>query len=202
MTKEELKKELLEKIKPGVKASDLKKLKRSKSADDISQIPDPPPLPNNNPPNHLLQDQLKEKQKQIEQLKKDLETISTELKEKEKAFALELSQTKQQLDNSLQARVTAVKVFGQEHDKRTKVEQELNETINEASTELVKGDDKVSSLSTKLNQAQAQINSLQQELKRAKIRRGSSPSSSDELPESLSYLRYVLYSLLAILFTL
>ncbi len=42
MTKQDLQKELKEKIKPGVKASDLKKLKRSKSADDI---PKAPPLP-------------------------------------------------------------------------------------------------------------------------------------------------------------
>src|SRR3954453_13834722 len=42
MTKQDLQQELLEKEKPGVKASDLKKLKRSKSADDI---PSAPPLP-------------------------------------------------------------------------------------------------------------------------------------------------------------
>jgi chromosome segregation ATPase len=41
MTKEQLQKELQEKVKAGVKPSDLKKLKRSKSADDI-----PSPTPN------------------------------------------------------------------------------------------------------------------------------------------------------------
>jgi hypothetical protein len=41
MTKQNLQKELLEKVKPGTKPSDLKKLKRSKSADDI---PNAPPL--------------------------------------------------------------------------------------------------------------------------------------------------------------
>src|SRR5437660_12496817 len=44
MTKEQLQKELKEKIRPGVKASDLKKLKRSKSADDIPKVPASVPL--------------------------------------------------------------------------------------------------------------------------------------------------------------
>src|ERR1043166_195705 len=43
MVKEALQKELKEKVKEGVKPSHLKKLKRSKSADDI---PSAPPLPN------------------------------------------------------------------------------------------------------------------------------------------------------------
>jgi hypothetical protein len=43
MTKEQLQKEIQSKVKPGVKPSDLKKLKRSKSEGDIPQAP---PLPN------------------------------------------------------------------------------------------------------------------------------------------------------------
>src|SRR4051812_33100437 len=46
MTKENLQKELLEKVKPGTKPSDIRKLKRSKSADDI---PSAPPLPTSVP---------------------------------------------------------------------------------------------------------------------------------------------------------
>ena len=44
--KENLQKELLEKVKPGTKPSDIRKLKRSKSAGDI---PSAPPLPNSTP---------------------------------------------------------------------------------------------------------------------------------------------------------
>ncbi|CAG8701533.1 3506_t:CDS:1, partial [Ambispora gerdemannii] len=40
-------KELQEKVKEGVKPSDIMKLKRSKSESDISNIPTPPPLPDN-----------------------------------------------------------------------------------------------------------------------------------------------------------
>jgi len=67
MTKQDLQKELIETVKEGVKPSDLKKLKRSKSADDISSNnPPAPPLP-------LVNEQLKEKQKQIESLTEKLE---------------------------------------------------------------------------------------------------------------------------------
>src|ERR1044072_6172158 len=113
--KEDLQQEILDKVKPGTKPSDISKLKRSKSADDISTIPTPPPLP-------IVNDQLKEKQREIENLRQELETVNQELKE-----------TKEQLDNSLAARVAGVKVFGEEHAKRKKIQQELNQTLEEAS---------------------------------------------------------------------
>src|SRR5437868_7719938 len=168
MNKEKLQKEIKEKVKPGVKPSDLKKLKRSKSADDIPNAPasvpltksqsNPPletkypyttlisqqqeldrlqketetksttisllrkkidELEKNNPPHILLQDQLQEKQKQIESLTQDL-------------------------DNSLFARQQAVKQFGQIHDQLQKVKQELDENVDQASTELVSQDDQIS----------------------------------------------------------
>src|SRR5438309_1774994 len=99
MTKKaDLQKELLTEVKEGVKPSDLKrKLKRSRSLGDIPSAPPPPPnleqentqlkteltkitqqlkeLHNNptNPPTPLLTDQLKEKQKEIETLRANLE---------------------------------------------------------------------------------------------------------------------------------
>lgn len=133
MTKQQLQKELLEKVKPGTKPSHLKKLKRSKSEGDI---PKAPPLPthstplnrskstepfqdskypyttlvsqqeelnklkkettaksdtisllrkkiedleNSNPPNALLSEQLTTKQKEIEELRKNLELTNSEL---------------------------------------------------------------------------------------------------------------------------
>jgi chromosome segregation ATPase len=133
MTKANLQKELKEKVKEGIKPSHLKKLKRSKSVDDIPASPTQPlplnrsksqleiPLQpslkdqvlqlqdqvkfhsetaanylsslqtsqakvndlesqiKNNPPNQLLQDQLSEKQKSIENLTKKLEETNSEL---------------------------------------------------------------------------------------------------------------------------
>jgi DNA-binding transcriptional MerR regulator len=87
MTKQEFQQELKEK-KEGTKLSDIKRLKRSKSADDISATP----------PSLLVNDQLKEKQKEVENLRKKLEDTNTKL-----------TDTTEQLDNSLLARHKSLK---------------------------------------------------------------------------------------------
>jgi DNA-binding transcriptional MerR regulator len=87
MTKEQLQQELKEKVKAGVKPSDIKRLKRSKSANDV----------NPNPPTPLLQDQLQEKQKEIEELRAQLENQPA------------LSEFSELIDNSLQARHQSLK---------------------------------------------------------------------------------------------
>jgi len=92
MTNPELQQELKEKVKAGVKLSDLKKLKRSKSADDI----------NPNPPTQLLQDQLKEKQKEVELLRKQSEDSAQQIEDLKKQ--LESKPTLPELDHSLIAR--------------------------------------------------------------------------------------------------
>ncbi|CAI2196359.1 15587_t:CDS:2, partial [Funneliformis geosporum] len=81
--------ELLEKVKPGRKPSDIKRLKRSKSDSDLAPIPVAPP--------NLLQDQLTQKQKELEELRAKLEIAHQALKE-----------IKQLLDNSLEARTNAL----------------------------------------------------------------------------------------------
>jgi molecular chaperone GrpE (heat shock protein) len=117
MTKQQLQKELKEKIKPGTKPSDIK-LKKSKSDGDLPKTktqsftePKYPyttlsqseeltklqketvaksdtikllrkkieELEQNNPPNALLTDQLKEKQKELENLREKLELTHQEL---------------------------------------------------------------------------------------------------------------------------
>jgi hypothetical protein len=118
MTKQNFQKELLEKIKPGVKASDLKRLKRSKSADDI---PSAPPLPNSVPLSKsqseipLTQSSAKPTLTQLqEQIKFHAETAQNYLKSlqvsqakvcelEEKLKNKPLSQS-EELDNSLFAR--------------------------------------------------------------------------------------------------
>jgi hypothetical protein len=183
MTKQALQQELKEKVKAGVKPSDLKKLKRSKSADDIKEIPPAPPLP-------IVNDQLKEKQKEVEDLRKQLEETNAKLKK-----------TEQDLDNSLAARVAGVKAFGQEHDKRTKAQRELNETIEEASSELITSDKQVSNVRTKLFKAQQEISKLQQELNREKLKHMTILPYPESTP-TLDYFKYALYSLLAVCFML
>jgi hypothetical protein len=75
--KDQLQKELKEKVRPGVKPS---QLKRSKSLNDItsseSQIPQAPPLPQSIPldaEKQILTEQLALKQKEIEALRQKLE---------------------------------------------------------------------------------------------------------------------------------
>jgi len=63
--KQDLQKELQEKVIPGVKPSDLRKLKRNKSADDITNIPVAPPLPNNQLAIEKLQQQFNSQLQQI-----------------------------------------------------------------------------------------------------------------------------------------
>ena len=143
MTNPELQQELKEKVKEGVKPSDLKKLKRSKSADDI----------NPNPPTQLLQDQLSEKQKEVEKLREQLETKSSEL-----------VQVQTELDNSLQARHEAVKQFSQIYDKLQLIKQELNENVDYASDELLNQDETISQLREQKQQAKLRIQELEQDL--------------------------------------
>ncbi|CAI2161600.1 13877_t:CDS:1, partial [Funneliformis geosporum] len=111
-----------------------------------NDIPTAPPLP-------LINDQLKEKQQEVENLRSKLAQKNTELTE-----------TKEQLDNSLLARIEAVKQFGLIYDKLQLISKELDDTVEQASDELVKGDEKTSQLRTKLWTAQQQIVSLQRDL--------------------------------------
>jgi len=134
MTKKDLQKELLEKVKEGVKPSDLKRLKRSKSADDIAtrdqvnyredakrhfkRVQELEQELKNNPPTPLLAEQLKEKQAEIEELRSSVSALSKErqeLKQKleEKATILITSQPIESelsdLDQTLIARHQSLK---------------------------------------------------------------------------------------------
>src|SRR5438874_8143558 len=106
-----------------------------------------------NPPNPLLQEQLKVKQQEVESLRKKLENTNTKL-----------TDTTTELDNSLFARYEAVKQFGKVYDKLQLVKQELDDTVDQASDELISSDDKNSSLRTKLFTARQQISDLQKDL--------------------------------------
>jgi chromosome segregation ATPase len=244
VTKDQLQQELKKEVRPGVKPSDLKKkLKRSKSADDVvspstpniplqksqSQLEIPLTQPSKeetitnlkeqvkfhaetaqnyltslstsqakvseleekikkNPPTPLLQEQLKAKQKEVEELRKQKEQLNQKLTE-----------NTEQLDNSLFARYEAVKQFGKVYDKLQLVKQELDDTVDQASDELVKGDDKASSLRTKLFTARQQIGDLQKDLKLAQrlaeLRKDYLPDNSP----NLNYLPYGFYAFSAII---
>jgi chromosome segregation ATPase len=188
MTKDQLQQELNEKVKEGIKPSHLKKLKRSKSADDIPAAPSAPTT-------------------KIKELADKVRVLELEIEVKDR----ELIETKQELDNSLLARHEAVKQFGKVYDKLQQIRKELDETVEEASTELNSSDNQVSQLRTKLRTASQQLNQLQQELRlekdksnrfsfveNQKEKKGTIPSNSAELPTGLNYLKLALYALLTI----
>ena len=186
MPKKEIAQELKEEFNKGnFKPS---QLKRSKSADDISAIP---PLP-------LINDQLKEKQQEVESLRKQLEKSNTELKA-----------TKEQLDNSLFARVEAVKQFGLIYDKLQLVKQELDDTVDQASDELLNQDEQIAKLRTNQQKAQAKIKDLESLLRTSQkdlnlahrlveLRKDYPVSPKPDL----SYLTLALFSLGTVIFTL
>ena len=224
MTKKDLQKELLEKVKPGTKPSHLK---RSKSLDDIPPAPPLPPTeieqlrqenkqlkkeaqliqaqlkeladlaknPENplkrNPPTPLLEDQLKQKQKQIEHLRKQLEETHQEL-----------TQKNTELDNSYEARTNSLKDWFKEYSKNKKLDQELEENVEEASNELINQDKKISHLQGQIIKLKQTNQSLQRDLdlatRLAELRRIPLP---DDKP-NWDYLKLALYSMLATLFTL
>src|ERR1043165_8083807 len=72
MTKDNLQKELLEKVKPGTKPSDLRKLKRSKSADDIPLAPSSIPLKRSQSQLEILVAQQPSSKEQITQLQEQV----------------------------------------------------------------------------------------------------------------------------------
>ena len=106
MTKEQLQKELKEKIKPGVKASDLKKLKRSKSADDIPATPPSPTVKIKG-----LEDKISVLELTVETKDRELATLESENKELKKnppnLLLTDQLKTKQQELEKLRANLEA-----------------------------------------------------------------------------------------------
>jgi hypothetical protein len=99
MTKQDLQKELKEKVKPGVKPSDLKKLKRSKSADDI---PKTPPIPNKEITQ--LQEQVKFHSQTTANYLQSLQIAQSKVSELEEKLKHNPSTQLEELDQSLIAR--------------------------------------------------------------------------------------------------
>src|SRR6185369_4965048 len=162
MTKDQLQAELKAKVKPGLKPSDLKKLKRSKSADDIPSTPPNPPLKKSHsqleiplPPNlkqqiSALQDELITERKKVSLLREDLSNSQA----KNKQSAQKITQLE---DKILELRVEKIKEFGDYLDKKQALTQELAENIKAGTQE-------IQSLETKLLATNKKKLELQQQL--------------------------------------
>src|SRR5438874_5370109 len=150
MTKQDLQKELKEKVKEGLKPSDLKKLKRSKSADDIptSLVPPTPPLKKSHSQLEIPTPTQPSKDQIIKQLKQDLlftqntannylqslqsaQAQITQLQEQIKENPTELKIKITQLeDYILQLRLDKIKEFGEYYETKQELETELEENIS------------------------------------------------------------------------
>jgi chromosome segregation ATPase len=169
MTKDQFQQELIETVTEGIKPSTIKKLKKSKSADDIQ---------NHNPPTPLLQEQLKVKQQEVENLREQLEVKNTELntlkKDKETL-----------LDDNLTLKHQSLKDWFQQYQQTKKLETELAENIDYASDELVEQDKLIANLRTENSKLQQEKKTLQKDLnlaqKLAEMRKYPLPENSNSL---------------------
>jgi len=228
MTKLDLQQELLEKVKPGTKPSQLKK---SRSLSDIPQAP----LPKNLTKSKSAEELKPVKSLEIEQLEAKisvlelkLETNQRELSElnsltaennhlkeqvKIKQQQMEslrkeleetnskLTQTQQELDKSLAARHQGLKDWNQVYQKAQALDSELNNTVEESAEELTSQDQ----LLTKLRSENFKLKQTNQSLQR-NLNLTSRLAESRKVPyyepERLSYFKYVVYGLLTVGFML
>ena len=199
MTKQDLQKEIKEKVKEGIKPSDLKKLKRSKSADDIPTSSTNPPLqksksqleiPLSNQPTlqqkiSALQDELTTERKRVSSLREDLASSQG----KNKQSAQRISELE---DSILELRVEKIKEFGEYLEKKQELTQELDENIQAGTVDIKRLENQLKTVNKKKLELQSQLG---QELsKNAQLEMKNYSPSPD-------YLKYALYSLVAVLFT-
>jgi chromosome segregation ATPase len=202
MTKQQLQKELLERVKEGVKPSQLKK---SRSLDNLnSQIPKPPlnksksaealetspklTLNSLAEENQHLKAQTKIKQGEIEGLREKLEETNSKL-----------TQAQSKLDNSLLARHQNLKDFSQIHSQKKQAWEELVKVEEEASEELISHEEKISQLRTE----NARLKLVNQNLERdlglsQRLLKLKEFDYEPNFNQSLTYFKYGVYLLLAV----
>jgi len=176
--KDQLQAELKEKVKEGVKPSDLRKLKKSKSDSDLPKS----------------KTQSLKHSKSTNEIPLAPPTPTTKTKDRE------LQEKTAELDNSLLARYEVVKQFGVIHAKLQKIKQELNENVEQASDELISQDEIITKLRKNQNRTQLRIQELESDLnlaqRLAQVRKVPYPNSDN----NLDYLKYAFYSLLTVSF--
>jgi len=185
MTKDQLQAELKAKVKPGLKPSDLKKLKRSKSADDIPSTPPNPPLKKSHsqleiplPPNlkqqiSALQDELTTERKRVDLLREDL--ASAQAKNKQSAQKIT-----QLADKILELRLDKIKEFGEYYEAKKGLETELAENISAGTEEITHLEQQLLTLNKKKLALQQQLGTTESknaQLELALINSETSPNS-------------------------
>jgi len=215
MTKQQLQKELLEKVKPGTKPSTLKK---SKSLNDLPNPVKSLPLKHSHStseipliPSDELEDKISVLELTIETKDRELEdkdeTIR-ELRKQTQKLEEKLTQSNQELDTSLLARYEALKQFDQLTQKLKDLRQELEENITQSTDELINQDEEIRKLRTNQIKAQSRIQELENEVsaKQKDLNLAQRLTKLKEFyptPENdFNYLKYSFYGLILLLLTL
>ena len=175
MTKQDLQKELKEKVKAGIKPSDLKKLKRSKSLDDLPSPPPNPPLKKSHSQLEIPVSNQPSKDQIIKQLKQDLlftqntaanylKSLSaaqaqlTQLQEQIKENPTELKTKITQLeDKILELRVEKIKEFSEYYETKQELETELELNIKAGTEEINRLETKLLATNKKKLELQSQL---------------------------------------------
>ncbi|CAG8856157.1 29072_t:CDS:1, partial [Gigaspora margarita] len=146
MTKEQLQKELVEIVKEGVKPSDIKRLKRSRSLGDIPSIPNPELI--------SLRAENQALKKQIQELEKAQEEQEVFVDVPEESVA-ELK------DQILQLRIEKIKEFGEYLEQKKELEKDLESNINYGTQEIQRLENKLKSINRKRLELQDQLGQSQ-----------------------------------------
>jgi len=188
MTKDQLQKELKEKVKAGVKPSDLKKLKKSKSLDDLPSPPPNPPLKKSHSQLEIPLPTQASKDQIIKQLKQDLlftqntaanyltslsaaQAQLTQLQEQIKENPTELKTKITQLeDHILQLRVEKIKEFSEYYETKQALTQELAENIQAGTQEINRLETKLLSVNKKKLELQSQLGHSQNKTAQLKMK--------------------------------
>jgi len=155
--------ELSQKVKEGVKPSDLKKLKRSKSEGDLPNPPQPKSTPltrTNSNQRSILELKLETKDRELQEKDEVIQSKDNEIKK----FKEKLTNTTQQLDNCLQSRVEALKAFAKSQEKLKSTKKELAENIEQASEEINNQDEIITKLRNEQLKVQQRIEELEKDL--------------------------------------
>nr|CAG8530745.1 2853_t:CDS:2 [Entrophospora candida] len=169
--KDNLQQELKEKIRPGIKASDLKKLKRSKSADDISSSTSATislkksqsqleiPVNQTTPQQQItqLQETVKFHAQTSQNYLQSLQLAQAKITELEETKEKDKQKITNLEDQILQLRLEKIKDFGDYLEKENLLETELELNIDEGLQEIKKLENKLIATNKKKLELQQQL---------------------------------------------
>ncbi|CAG8657090.1 2433_t:CDS:1 [Cetraspora pellucida] len=141
MTKNDLQKELKEKAKEGIKPSDIKRLKRSKSLNDIASAPNSELI--------SLQTENQELKKRIQELEKaqkDQEIFVDCPEDNPAELKTQISQLEDQI---LELRISKLKDFGDYWEKNKELKKDLESNIDYEVKEIERLENKLKTINRK-----------------------------------------------------